>query len=186
MSKRACSTCVARTKQTAGKGKHKQCSRSTCKYGPKCWQHTIIQDGLRVKESGKRGAGMGLYAEKPFQTREVITKYTGKVMTGPQYRRKYPNNKQGAYTVQMGDKDLFVDAKKTNAGVARYANDCNAPSAKGRKRKHCNAVFAHNITDNVVELEANRPIRKGNEIFVNYGAEYWNKGKGKGKGKASR
>ena len=175
MTERACAQCVA--SNNVGRT---QCKRKTCKYGPKCWQHTNVQDGLLVGKSQLPNAGNGLYTLKKRKKGEDIAEYKGKVMTKQQLDRKYPGNTQAKYAIKFkggrsGKKNMYIDAAKTNCGVARYANEANIARAnntelvqKGRK----------------VVLEAKKDIKpkrrrvggkekKATELFTAYGDKYW-------------
>ena len=165
MSVRGCNRCVAKSKSG------QQCTRSTCKYGPKCWQHTQLQDGLEVKKSAIPQAGMGLYAKKPIPKDHTVAPYTGEQLTKQQVDSRYPGNTLGAYTVKV-NRSTYVDARKTNSGVARYANACRAPD---QRAGHCdgkNAKLAR-AGPKSAELQATRPIPKGHEVYAGYGREYW-------------
>lgn len=172
-----CPQCVA-----SNKGGTDRCSRPTCKYGPKCWQHTKIQDGLVVKKSTIKGAGEGLFAAKAFHKDEKVAQYTGEKLTAPQLAKRYGKGKGkgklGPYVVHQGNAQ-YIDARVTNSGVARYSNDCHGTSkqcnaelvteckwvkAKGKRRK---------CVPEKTFIEAKREIKPGSEILTNYKDEYW-------------
>ncbi len=175
MSERSCNTCIA-AKKTGGK-----CTRSTCKYGPKCWQHTQIQDGLAVKPSTVPGAGQGLFAKRTFHNNEKIATYTGERITQRQLDQRYGagHHTLGEYVIKKygsGKNSVYIDARKTNSGVARYANDCHGSS------QDCNAEFKSagksrgkngGKAKRSVIIKATKNIRPNTEILTSYGNEYW-------------
>jgi hypothetical protein len=114
--------------------------------------------------------GRGLFCFGPprevvFRKSDIIAEYTGDVLTPQELERIYPGDTLAEYTVQTPNR--IVDAKRTNAGVARYANDC-----RGRiKRGMCNAEFVEKRRR--IYLRALRNISSGDEILVSYGEEYW-------------
>jgi hypothetical protein len=160
MSKRSCDTCTALNKHG------KRCTRVTCIYGPKCWQHTQLQDHLEVKQSSIAAAGKGLFAKKEFKKDAIIAPYGGKVLSKAELDRKYPGDKLAPYALQAG-KNKFIDAKRTNSGVARYANDCRTANSKAKQCKGNNARLTGK------NLKASKKIKNGSEIFAGYGPSYW-------------
>lgn len=175
---RLCSQCKAMKND----GRHR-CSRRTCKYGPLCWQHTQTRQGLEVKKSHIPGAGLGLFAKKEIPARQKIATYGGEILTQRQLDQRYPGrNTLAQYALETGENThKFVDARATNSGVARYANDCRpANQAAG----HCtgnNATLAQRATPRRPRVRpvlqaGRRAIPKGKEITTSYGAEYWAEG----------
>lgn len=155
---KSCKKCGQPIKDARGR-----CRRRTCVTQPRCWQHTQQVQGLRVKPSTVAGAGKGLFATKTFERNQTIAPYKGEKLTHAQLERRYPGDTVAQYVAQRGP-DLFLDARRTSAGVARYAN---------HKRPPQNNADLTAAPHNKVELEAKRRIRPGQEIFVDYGPEYW-------------
>jgi len=162
MSVRTCDRCTAETREK------RRCTRRTCIYGPFCWQHTNKFEKLKVASSVFGGRGLFCFGpprEVVFRKSDIIAEYTGDVLTPQELERIYPGDTLAEYTVQTPNR--IVDAKRTNAGVARYANDC-----RGRiKRGMCNAEFVEKRRR--IYLRALRNISSGDEILVSYGEEYW-------------
>ncbi len=159
---------TVRTCRRCGQQVHgRQCQRRTCVTLPKCWQHTAIHDGLRVKPSHIQGAGKGLFATREFDRGEKITDYKGDRLTRAQLEHRYPGNQLAQYAVRRTN-DLYIDARDTSAGVARYAN--HAPQAR------TNAKLADTRPPGGppgVAIRAKRHIRPNQEVLVNYGRDYW-------------
>lgn len=160
MSYRDCSRCTAMRRGPGGG----RCTRRTCKYGPMCWQHTTLSQGVRVRESPRRGGpnGMGLYASRDLPRGHRI-QYRGKKTTKRAYNRMFPGDYRMEYAVQNGRAEI-IDAAKTNSSVARYAND-------GRRAAHQNAELVPH--GGLVYLTTTKPIRRGAEILTPYGDEFW-------------
>jgi hypothetical protein len=112
-----------------------------------------------------KGAGLGLFARVPFAKGERIVEYKGKLR--PWREAKHEDGHNG-YLLRVS-RTMAIDALPTKRALGRYAND-----ARG-------LVRGHNLTNNaeyVVDglrcfIEAKRNIRKGEEILVAYGPEYW-------------
>jgi hypothetical protein len=197
---RTCGTCTAMKKDNT------PCTLRTCKVGPYCWIHTWTKLWLKVRPSTIPEAGLGLFAFKPgakegdvvfgpdIKPPQVpkgkIVEYTGTRRTAKQLDRAYRlirggNRERGTdYTyrnpfptyVYKATGDLYIDPIRSNAGVGRYANDCNEPSAGflgGPKRHECNASFSSNTQTRRAWIVANEDITQGEEIFVDYSTGYW-------------
>jgi len=169
----------------ATKIKGRQCRRRTIATSPYCYQHARIIQGLQVKKSKIKAAGKGLYAARDFKKNERIEEYTGvRTNTAP------ANIATNDYIAEVKSKDegsAWINAENpTKSSIMRYANDCS------RKDKECtsnNATFYYyrkpgpkpkNRRDKVVNpnktrmyVKAKRPIKKGAEIYLGYGTDYW-------------
>ena len=149
-SEKASQQCEATTKAGA------RCRLRTTR-GKVCWVHLKHQQGLRVKKS--RIAGLGLYTTKPRKKNERLTTYKGEPMTRAQVAQRYGD--RTAQYVYCRSKKRCLDARKTTAGVARYANDARGSGKRNNTRF---SGFA---------LRAKRNIPAGSEVLVSYGREYW-------------
>lgn len=155
---------ISVTKQCAFKHpKTKQrCNVQTTVTHPYCWRHTREVLGVSVKKSLIPKAGMGLFAEKDFSIGDDIVQYKGAKMTLAEYDAKYSGDSMGSYGMMLDD-NTVLDAAKTSWGVARYACDYHG------SRKKNNAEFVHH--NNQIWIIAIWPIKKGEEILVDYGEE---------------
>jgi len=155
-----CQRCKATTK--AGH----RCKNRTCR-GKYCWQHLKKGQGLRVKPSEIAGAGFGLFTTKPFKKNEKIVDYTGERVSRAEIDRRYVGT-TGQYVLCEGNrpKSRCVDARKTNSGAGRYAND-----ARGSNQRN-NARFLQRGFG----IKASRNIPVGREVLVSYGRGYWRRG----------
>lgn len=150
------------TKQCAFRNEKGRCKRKTTKTHPYCGPHTDQVLGLRVAKSTIPLAGMGLFATRGFKKDEVICEYGGEKLTVDQYDRRYGDDAMGSYGIQLDSKHI-IDARKTSAGVARYACDYHG---SGRRP---NAEY---VTDGgKIHIVATRRIAAGEEILTDYGDE---------------
>lgn len=146
--------CTATTKKGG------RCGSKTAR-GQYCWTHLRQQEGLRVKQSSLGAhAGAGLFAEKDFRRGERIAWYTGDWIH---------DDRGGFYTLQIAA-NKTVDAARTNTAPGRWAND---PRGSGRR---ANARFAADHVRGRASLRATKAIRKGEEVLVSYGKQYWKAG----------
>lgn len=155
---RACDQC------SANNNKQKRCKRNTCLYGPTCWQHTPT---LVVKTSTIKGAGKGLFTgpQTSFRRGDKIIEYTGEILNAQQFEQRYPDEHHPShYTVEVKN-NYFIDARKTNSGIGRYANTCT-----GRNNTIFSAVHRNGISR--VWIKANRAIGPNTELFVPYGKQF--------------
>ena len=170
---RSCGRCTSR--KLGGDGS--RCTRRTCKYGPMCWQHTRIRLGVYVKRSTIPGAGLGLFAARRLEPGHSLV-YGGKRSTAKSYHRRFPGNVTFPYAVTYGDGEWVVDACQTNDPVSRYANDAVGGRRHSRLRRGRRQRYNAELDDGGREpaIVITRPVRPGQEIFVDYGDEYWGGG----------
>jgi SET domain-containing protein len=116
-----------------------------------------------VKKSTIPRAGKGLFAAKTFHRNDKIVRYGGEHLTRREINARYPGDTVAQYAVRTREGG-YIDARNTNAGVARYANHKTA--AQG-----ANAALVSVGRDRVA-IEAERRIQPRHEIFVDYGAEF--------------
>ncbi len=125
----------------------------------------LLEKHLYIKKSTLRGAGKGLFTKVLIPKGARIVEYKGKVFTWKQVE-KMPDDRNGY--VFYFNRNYVIDAWK-HKGFAHFAND-----AKGLVKQE----GIRNNSEYVTEgkrcfVEATRDIPAGSEIFVGYGAEYW-------------
>ena len=141
------------------KGAH--CAQRTAK-GQFCWNHLRTERGLQVKKSAVPGAGFGLFAARDLPAGSRID-YTGD---------RVPldaDDDGGAYFLQTKIGEA-IDAARTNAGEGRWAND-----PRGSDQRACAEFVLYTPRGGVRTacLRTTRLVKKGEEILVKYGAQYW-------------
>jgi hypothetical protein len=155
--RRACAAC------THHKPQGTRCKRTTCMYGPTCWQHT---PNLVIKKSNIPQAGKGLFTNSrtTINKGQNVISYTGDILNEQQFKQRYPDEKQAQYIYKVKN-DTYIDAVKSNAGIGRYANTL--------PRKN-NSRFTNNprsITPQV-NIKATKRIPPNTEILIPYGNRY--------------
>ena len=144
-----CPVCKAKTKA------NQPCKRKTCKFAPKCFQHTSVA----VRPSSI--AGRGLFAKKDIRAGEIVGDYTigtDRLNTG-QFRARYPGGRAThVWAPRAGG--VYYDATDASKSVAGMAN--RAPSG-GRNNAR--------ITGGG-KIQAKSRVPQGREILVSYGPGY--------------
>lgn len=115
-----------------------------------------------MKKSSIPQAGLGLYAERTFEVDDRIVEYTGEKLTTDQYERRYKSDQLGSYGLALSEK-YVIDARRTDAGVARYACDYHGSGKKP------NAEYVN--FGGRVWIVATRRIKQGEEILTDYGED---------------
>jgi hypothetical protein len=146
--------CTADNRQGA------QCGCKTAK-GQHCHIHMRSLDGLRVTTSTVADSGYGLFAARDFlKISTHLADYTGDELI---IRR---DGDGGPYCLAL-TRRRAIDAAPTNSGYGRWAND---PRGSGGGP---NAEFVVDPARGTGRLRNTAVIRKGDEIFVSYGQQYW-------------
>jgi len=141
------------------------------RYGCFCWIHRAQINGTKIKDSTIQGAGKGLFAVKAFKKGETVVRYTG----------DWVNTADGEMENGFGDSDYVfqysreksIDAARTNTADGRMVN-----SSRGRNQPS-NVKFSVDYVRKRVTIRASRAIRVGEELFINYGSAYWERGQPK-------
>ncbi len=118
--------------------------------------------------------GMGLFAGKSYRKGDRIIEYTGEVLDKLEYEARYGKEELGKYVLRA-TRGCYIDAKDPEkSGPARYVNDCRRCD---KKEGACpgNNVRAQVQPSKKAFLYATKAIAPGDELFWNYGNEYWKK-----------
>ena len=145
---------------TANNATGNQCGSKTAK-GQYCHNHMRVHEGLRVTKSLVARAGNGLFAARDFKKGDHIADYTGDRLV------LRVDQAGGPYVLQM-NKTSGIDAARTNTGYGRWANDARGTDYSA------NTQFVLDNIRRTGRLKATKAIKKGDELFVGYGAAYWN------------
>lgn len=108
---------------------------------------------------------MGLFTGCDITKGDRIVEYAGR-------RKKWKDvmhlDGHNGYLLRL-NRTTAIDAMSLKSGKGRYANDAMGLSRVPGLRN--NAEYL--IYGNRVFIEASRPIRKGEEVLVSYGREFW-------------
>jgi SET domain-containing protein len=122
---------------------------------------------LTVKKSTLPKAGKGLFTDKPFKKDSKIIEYKGEIIDWKEYEKRVLESKDG-YLFFI-NKKRCIDAWDTPQHKARYANDAEGLSRVKGLKNNC----TYQIFDNKCYIVAERDIKAGEEIFVDYTKDYW-------------
>jgi SET domain-containing protein len=126
----------------------------------------LKEKDLRVKRSTLPGAGKGLFTTAPIAKGERIVEYKGRKMTWA--RAQHLPDERNGYLFYFS-RNHVIDAWKTKKGVAQYANDARGLTRVPGLRNNAEYV----TSKQKCYIQASRNIKAGEEILVEYGAEYW-------------
>lgn len=122
---------------------------------------------LLVKESQLPGAGKGLFTDKPISKGEKVIEYKGEIINWKEYDRRVARDEDG-YLFFI-NKNYCIDAYPTPQYKARYANDARGLTRVKGLTNNCD----YEVHDNRCFIVAQRDIKAGEEIFVDYTPDYW-------------
>ncbi|MFL5754316.1 MAG: SET domain-containing protein [Bacteroidia bacterium] len=122
---------------------------------------------LIVKESQLPGAGKGLFTDKSIPKGAKVIEYKGEIINWKEYDRRVARDEDG-YLFYI-NKNYCIDAYPTPQYKARYANDAKGLTRIKGLKNNCD----YEIHDNRCYIVAQRDIEAGEEIFVDYTADYW-------------
>lgn len=125
----------------------------------------VTSRSLLVKPSSLPDAGMGLFTTVDIHKGERIVEYKGRLVRWKDVKHTDGHN---GYLLRL-DRSLAIDARPKNSGKGRYANDAMGLVRLPGLRN--NAEYL--IYGKRVFIEATRNIRKGEEVLVSYGREFW-------------
>ena len=127
---------------------------------------------MRIGPSQIKGAGLGLFLEEDANANEWIARYSG----DPINRAECERRRHSQYRLQV-HKNLFLDAVDKKHFEGRFINDARGSRYKTNARFAANyATYTCSLTGLTwVRIYATRKIRAGEEIFIDYGADFWKK-----------
>ena len=108
---------------------------------------------------------MGLFAAVPFKTGERITEYRGRKES---WKAVKDTDGHNGYLLRL-NRTTAINALSYKKSPGRYANDAAGLVRKQGLRN--NAEYL--IYGDRCFIEATKSIKKGDEIFVSYGKEFW-------------
>jgi hypothetical protein len=115
--------------------------------------------------------GLGLFAKRNLKKKEYICAYVGvSVLTSIVHADTYIGDYAATVTPQWS-----IDSIDPNSCYGRYANDPVTRMANARFKATINAKYIEPNSGKGIDLVVmdEKPIRAGNEIFLNYGDFYW-------------
>ena len=122
---------------------------------------------FKVKKSGIKNSGNGLYSMSNIAANTCLILYDGV------YSDTLNNNNTSVYIVDAGSG--YIDAKKNSLLPGKYINDV-------RSHFDYNCEFNYDLFKIKINSKKKyassitflRDIKIGEELFINYGEDYWN------------
>lgn len=121
---------------------------------------TWTEDAFEIRPSSIEGAGNGLFAKVRLEEEETIGYYTGEVIGEAEFHD--PERPFSAYVLWVCRSHIIV-GEGPKANYTRFINHSDAP----------NAFLVVSSRWKSARFEALRTIEPGEEIFFNYGDDYW-------------
>jgi hypothetical protein len=126
----------------------------------------LEEDYLYTDVSQIENAGMGLYSAIKIYKNEIIAVFKGEIINDAEQLVRINKNIHSYFVVLINGK--IMDSMNTVC-FAKYANDANGISE---------SLFKNNSFISLDEKDrpcivASRTIKIGEEIFCNYGDNYW-------------
>ena len=115
---------------------------------------------FEVRTSTIEGAGMGLFARHAISEEDTIGYYTGEVITEKEFHD--PDRPFSAYVMWVTKAHILV-GEGPKANYTRYINHDDEP----------NAFLVVSSRWKTARFQALRDIEPGEEIFFDYGEDYW-------------
>jgi len=122
---------------------------------------------LEVRKSTIPKAGLGLFARRSFRKGELVGYFKGELISD----RKASSLKSPHqfYLIDLG-KDNNLDVYES-ASLAKFANDAEG-LVKVRSRKNNSTIYACS-NQQMAFISATQDIEANEEIFLEYGKDYW-------------
>ena len=117
-------------------------------------------DDFEIRTSTIEGAGMGLFARHAIGEEDTIGYYTGEVITEKEFHD--PERPFSAYVMWV-TKDHILVGEGPKANYTCYINHDDEP----------NAFLVVSRRWKTARFQALRDIEPGEEIFFDYGDDYW-------------
>ena len=148
--------------------------------------NSFIKNSVIIKKSSIPGAGMGVFASKNIKKDSIITEYKGKIYKNSNEQKLKNINKieLDEYTLNLGNgKSIIGDKNCRNVNsCAQLIND-RAILDNPQKLIYENANKYIKSIENVncefvtisgkTYAKAVKDIKKGEELFIHYGYNYW-------------
>ncbi len=118
------------------------------------------EGAFEIKTSTIEGAGRGLFSKVQIKVEDTIGYYTGEIISEEQFHD--PERPFSAYVLWVCRTHIILgEGPKSN--YTRYINHSDDP----------NAFLVVSSRWKTARFEALRNIEPGEEIFFNYGEDYW-------------
>jgi hypothetical protein len=125
----------------------------------------LLEKDLFIKKSKLPNAGKGLFTKKEISKSVRIVEYKGKLRKWKDVKHLDGHNGFLMYITR----NAVIDGLANTKAVARYANDAQGFGRVQGLKNNCEFVSE----GNKCFIESIRSIKKGEELLVGYGKEFW-------------
>ncbi len=115
---------------------------------------------LEIKESQVPNAGLGLFTKQKIRKNQLIGTYGGTLIKVK--KEEYDPD----YSIEINSR-YVIDGSKYPRPFTSIINDAINSSFTN------NCEFIIDVEKKQAELRATRTIKEGEELFIDYGEEYW-------------
>lgn len=120
----------------------------------------LSEDDFEIRESSIPDIGLGLFAKRLVRPGDTIGPYTGKIITDAEAEEEpYLSSR---YLVWVCT-DCWIVGDSDTGNYTRFINHSKEP----------NAELVTSTRWKTARIKANKLIRPGEEVFFDYGEEYW-------------
>jgi len=126
---------------------------------------TLLERQLEVKTSQLPNAGKGLFTKIDIAKSTRIVEYKGRLHRWKDIKHEDGHN---GYLLYISS-NAVINAEQTLKLIGRYANDANGHVRVEGLRNNSEYV----TVGSRCYITATKSIKKGEEVFVRYGKEYW-------------
>jgi SET domain-containing protein len=120
----------------------------------------LTEADFEIRRSTIKGAGQGLFAKTHIKEDDTIGYYTGEVIGEKEFHD--PDRPFSAFVLWVTRNHIII-GEGPKANYTRFINHSDEP----------NAFLVVSTRWKTARFEALRDIEPGEEIFFNYGDDYW-------------
>jgi uncharacterized protein len=125
----------------------------------------LLERSLFIKKSQLPNSGKGLFTKKEITKGTRIVEYKGKLRKWKDVKHEDGHNGYLMYITR----NAVIDARPLTKIFGRYANDASGIVKMTGLKNNCEYVSE----GDKCYIESTRLIKKGEEILVAYGKEFW-------------
>lgn len=127
----------------------------------------FLEDDLVIKKSLIQEAGKGVFTKVDIEKEEIITEFTGEKISHTVALARFILKE--SHSLLYLNKTYSIDSLKDKECIATYINDANGPVKLPGIKNNATIIVARGR----LFVIAKRKIKPGEELFVNYGINYW-------------
>jgi SET domain-containing protein len=129
-----------------------------------------LEKHLTVKKSKIPNSGKGVYTKIDIEKDEIVTEYTGEKVSHTIGTARFILNQSDSLIYL--NKKYFVDSRTDENCLATFINDASGLNKINLK----NNVLMIRVRGRIFVV-AKRNIKKGEELLISYGTNYWKNSK---------